>query len=222
MMKIVSFVHAKGNSERVKNKNLQMLGNVPLFVHAILSARNSEKVNIVVIDSDSDEILDIGVSYGAVALKRGKELATNKTTGDDLMYWQASNYPDADIVLQVIPTSPFIRPKSIDGAIDLLINQNVFSVAGVHKEIFYQWSNGVPSYYRNGTIPNSFEMDPLIYETTGLYVNKTSFVLKSKKRLDINNCLPYFLSKIEAIDINTYDDLEFARIVYGGMNIAQH
>ena len=88
---IIAFVHAKGVSERVRNKNIRLLGDRPLFCHAIKNASESSLVTKVVIDSDSDEILSIGKQQGAIPLKRPAELANNKTTGDDLMYWQVSN-----------------------------------------------------------------------------------------------------------------------------------
>lgn len=68
--RVVAFVHAKGRSERVPSKNLRVLGDRPLFCHAIANALAAERVEHVVIDSDSDEILDIGKSYGATPLKR--------------------------------------------------------------------------------------------------------------------------------------------------------
>jgi len=62
-------------------------------------------------------------------------------------------------------------------------------------------------------------MKPIVYETTGLYVNKTSAVLKTKRRLNPQACRPIFVSKIEAIDINTLEDFIFAEIVWQGINI---
>lgn len=217
MGKVVAFVHAKGTSERVPSKNLKLLGDKPLFYYAIQNALNAKYVDEVVIDSDSDEILELGERYGANKLKRPIELATNFATGDDLAYWQASNRQNSEIVLQVIPTAPFLKSKSIDDAILLLKNSNVNSVVGTYQEAFYLWQNNKPSYYVNGKIPNSKDLEPLTYETTGLYINKTSFVLKHKKRLDPNSCLPHNLSKIEAIDINTIEDFEFAEIIMKGL-----
>ncbi len=215
---IVAFVHAKGTSERVPDKNLKVFGDKPLFCHAIQHALESTLVTKVVIDSDSDEILKIGEAQGAIPLKRSQELASNAATGDDLAYWQASSYPDSDIVLQVIPTSPFLQSVSIDRALRLLDEKNVDSVVGVFAEAFYQWQDGRPVYFNaDGSIPNSSDMDPVIYETTGLYVNRTRFVLEHKKRMNAENCAPCFLSRIEAIDINTPEDFEFAQTVWKGL-----
>ena len=218
--KVVAFVHAKGTSSRVPSKNMRTLGNMPLFCHAIENARNASLVDAVVIDSDSDEILKIGEKHGAIPLKRPEELANNMTTGDDLAYWQAANYPLSDIVLQVIPTAPFLTSESVDRAITILKeNPDVDSVAGVYEEALYTWTDGRPDYYKpDGTIPNSVDLGKTVYETTGLYANHTKACLLTKRRLNPDNCRPCVLSKIESTDINTMEDFEFAEILWNGMH----
>lgn len=218
--KVIAFVHAKGTSTRVPSKNLRILGDKPLFCHAIQNALNAKMVDSVVIDSDNEEILEIGEKFGAVPLLRPKELANNLATGDDLAYWQASNYQDSEIVLQVIPTAPFLRSESIDNAINILLsNPEKDSIAGVYEDAFYQWKDGKPVYYKSdGSIPNSFELGKTVYETTGLYVNYTKAVLRTKRRLNPENCLSYNLSKIESVDINTIEDFEFAEIIWKGLH----
>jgi len=218
--KVVAIVHAKGSSERVPNKNQRMLGDRPLFCHAINIAMMCRDIDEVVIDSENDQILRVGQTHGAIPLKRPTELATNLATGDNLALWQASNYPDSEIILQVIPTAPFLKPETLSRAIEMVRELGVDSVVAVCKDVFYHWTSaGKPAYYReNGTIPNSADMNPVIYETTGLYVNKTAAVLRTKKRLNPQACRPLFVSKLEAIDINTSEDFNFAEIVWRGLN----
>lgn len=218
---IIAFVHAKGTSARVPSKNMRVLGDKPLFCHAIENAKASKLVDVVVIDSDSDEILDIGKAYGAIPLKRPDELANNMATGDDLAYWQASNFPLSSIVVQVIPTAPFIAGKTIDKAIKMLKdNPTLDSVAGVYEDALYTWTNGVPDYYKSdGTIPNSVDLRKTVYETTGMYANHTAAVLRTRRRLNPGNCAACVLRKIETIDINTIEDFEFAEIVWKGLNM---
>jgi len=221
MSKVVAFVHAKGSSERVPGKNLRWLGDRPLFCHAIANALASSRVTRVVIDSDSDEILRIGERHGAEPLRRPSALAQNRATGDDLAYWQASNAASSEIVLQVIPTAPFLSPDSIDRAIELIEEKDVDSVVGVFSDVFYRWENGKPTYLRgDGSIPNSVDLPPVVFETTGLYVNRTQTVLRTKKRMNPASCAPLHLSRLESIDINTPEDFAFAEIVWRGLSRA--
>jgi NAD(P)-dependent dehydrogenase (short-subunit alcohol dehydrogenase family) len=93
------------------------------------------------------------------------------------------------------------------------------SVCAVCKEPMYQWRNGRPDYFRpDGTIPNSFDMESVVFETTGLYATRTTHVLASKKRMNTENCHPFPVSKLEATDINTPEDFELAEIIWRGLN----
>ena len=215
--RVVAFVHAKGTSDRVTNKNLRHLGDRPLFAHALSIAHAASTVDEVVIDSDSDEILRIGVSLGATALKRPAALASNAATGDDLALWQARSRPEAEIVVQVIPTAPFLRPSSVDRAVALLAEPGVHSVAGVASDTLYLWSEGRPAYLTSdGRLPNSTELPPTVWETTGLYANRASVVRETGRRLDVAHCRGLLLSKLEAVDINTPEDFAFAEWLWRG------
>jgi N-acylneuraminate cytidylyltransferase len=216
---VVAFVHAKGQSMRVPGKNLRRLGDAPLIAHAIRNARACELIDLVVIDSEDEEILATGAAYGATPLKRPAALASNAATGDDLAYWQASSYPDSRVVLQAVPTAPFIRPQTYARAILALDDHQVESVCAVCVEPLYQWRHGRPDYFRpDGTIPNSFELEPVVFETTGLYVNRTAQVLRSRLRMNTACCHPLAVSKLEAVDINTPEDFELAEIIWRGLH----
>jgi CMP-N-acetylneuraminic acid synthetase len=219
MGRVVAFVHAKGTSTRVPGKNLRTLGDRPLFCHAIAIARAARRVDEVVVDSDSPEILAVGERHGARPLPRPAELASNAATGDDLAFWQARNAADAEIVLQVVPTAPFLAPASVDRAVDLIRERGVDSVVGCRRAPLYLWRDGRPAYLRaDGSIPNSFELEPLTWETTGLYANRAAAVLRLRRRMNPASCLPLALAPIEAVDIDTAEDFELAEALWRGMH----
>ena len=224
---VVAFVHAKGKSERLPGKNLADLGGIPLVAHAVKAAMNAERVGRVVIDSDSDEILEVGKAYGAEPLKRPEGMATNSTSGDDLAYWQARNAGSAKVIVQVVPTCPFTRPETIDRAVGMANRMN--TVIAVREERLYRWNAVVDyllidvAYASTDGPPNSRDLSPTVWETTGLYVMATESVLRTHRRFNPRKnpqaCVK--VSAIEAIDINTQEDLDFARIVYAGMQVTK-
>lgn len=217
--RVVAFVHAKGTSDRVPRKNLRVLGDRPLFTHAIAIARAAARVEEVVIDSDCDEILRIGAQHGAVPLKRPAALASNRATGDELAAWQASARPRAERVVQVIPTAPFLQPASVDRALAMLEEPGVHSVAGIASDSLYLWRDGRPDYFTDdGRLPNSSALAPTVWETTGLYANRADVVRTTGRRMDVAHCRGLLLSRLEAVDINTPEDLEFAELLWRGLH----
>jgi CMP-N-acetylneuraminic acid synthetase len=217
MEEVIAFVHARYASSRIPRKNLRLLSGRPLIAWAINNARRCMDIDRVIIDSESDEILEVGERFGAEPLKRPLELALDIATGDDLAFWQASNFPESEICVQVVPTSPFISPETISGAISAVQCEGVNSAFSVREEPLYTWDNNWPSYLevRDGElkIKNSQDLEPTIYETTGLYANRTKWILRYKRRLDVDSHVMIKVSPIEAVDINTIDDFDLARAV---------
>ena len=212
----IAVVHAKGHSERLAGKNLRVLGDKPLFCHILESALKAKNVSLVVIDSDSDEILDIGMHLGAYPLKRPESLATNATSGDDLIKWQLTALPTADVIVQTVPTSPFIRPATIEFAVEL--TEEYYSVVGCRNELLYKWEDGVPAYYyHSDRLLNSYELEPTLYETTGLYATTADSIRSCGKRVNDESCFAIILGRIEAINIDSESDFKFAELVWRGM-----
>ncbi len=93
------------------------------------------------------------------------------------------------------------------------------SVAGVAEDALYTWDRDRPSYFdAAGRIPNSDVLPRTRWETTGLYANRTAAVLRTRRRLDPSSCRALVLSKLEAVDINTPEDLAFAEILWRGLH----
>ncbi len=219
-MSVIVFIHAKGNSDRVECKNKQKIGEYPLFVHSILSAKKCNNVNEVIIDSDDDWILKTGCEYGATPIKRPVELATNKTEGNALARWGVSQRPSSDIYVQLMCTSPFLKSSTIENAIKIIQNENINSVVTTYRQVLYMWKDGNPIHLLpDGNVPNSRLIEPYEYETTGLYASTTDSVKRTGCRMDPNSHKSLAVSLIEAIDINTEEELEFARLIYRSLNL---
>ena len=218
-MKTVAFIYAKGTSTRLPGKNMKILGNKLLFCHAIDIGLKAKLVDEVVIDSDSDDILEIGEKWGAIPCKRPSKYATNETNVDDLFYRSALMYPDAEILVQLLPTSPFVEPESVDTAIDYLYRKcgAYDSVVGVYKRMLYIINEDGPAYFVNGRRPNTQDMKPITYETCGLYVVKSKYILETHQKINPKWCAYQYLSEIESLDINTQKDFEFAEIIWRGI-----
>ncbi|MHA1949601.1 MAG: acylneuraminate cytidylyltransferase family protein [Candidatus Thorarchaeota archaeon] len=221
-MSTVAVIHAKGTSERLPNKNLRWLGGLPLIAHAIRNAKNS-KADLVVVDSEDERILDVGIEFGAIPLLRPLYLARNEITGDDLAYWQAQNYPSSEVIVQVVPTSPFTKPETINACIFAVKMGTNSSFTGRIEEQ-YTWSERVkggdflPDYMdRMGKIKNSNELSPTFIESTGVYAFKPGFALKQHRRIDWLSFHVFLISQEEAVDIDTEKDFKFAEVVWKGL-----
>lgn len=214
-MKIVAFLPVKGTSERIKNKNTTLLNGKPLFLHTLEKLVSCSFIDEVYLDTEKDEIYDMAKHTGCYYLKRDPELATNKTDGHSLFYNEAKNV-EADIYVQILGTSPFIKPETIKRGIEILAEhpEKYDSVILVKRDKQYTWENGEPVYDREH-IPNSKDLPDTIIETMGLYITDKDTALIKKRRYGSS---PYLLDAepIEAVDVNYPLDFEFAEIVAKG------
>jgi len=80
-MRRIGVICARGGSKGLPNKNLRLLGGVPLIVHTIRQARATPILDAVAVSSDSDEILHVAEQNGITHLvKRPSELATDEAS----------------------------------------------------------------------------------------------------------------------------------------------
>ena len=214
-MKTVAFLPVKGTSERIKNKNTTLLNGKPLFLHTLEKLVSCQFIDEVYLDTEKDEIYDMAKHTGCHYLKRDLELATNKTDGHSLFYNEAKKV-DADIYVQILGTSPFIKPETIKRGIEILAEhpEEYDSVILVKRDKQYTWKNGEPVYDRDH-IPNSKDLPDTVIETMGLYITNKDTALNKRRRYGVR---PYLLDAepVEAVDVNYPLDFEFAEIVAKG------
>ncbi|MGB5742555.1 MAG: hypothetical protein WBM65_09080, partial [Sedimenticolaceae bacterium] len=120
--KIVAFVPAKGSSDRIENKNTRLLDGLPLYLHAIRLLMSCEFIDEVYLDTDSQEIIKGATHFGCRFIERDPKLATNATDGNKLLRNQIA-HASADIYIQLLCTSPFIKKQTIHDACCTLIDQ---------------------------------------------------------------------------------------------------
>lgn len=233
VVKVIAFLPAKGSSERVFCKNKQILNGEPLFLRSLKILLKCKLIDEVVFDTDSDEFIDTADYLPITIMKRDRSYATNKTDGHKLFMNEVNHYPDADIYVQLLCTSPFIKPETIDHGIKLLIDSKQHdSAILMKKDKMYVWESSDGSstnesctaensikcepLYDKFHIPNSKDLPFTYIESMGLYIIKHD-AAKSLSRRFGDNPLFIYGEPEEYIDINYPEDLKFAEIYAKGL-----
>lgn len=215
-MRVYAFVPAKGTSERIENKNMRFLDGERLYIRALKTLLSCKEIDRVFLDTESEEMYN-QVDYLPITfMKRDSSLANNKTDGHKMFMNEVEHYPDADIYVQMLCTSPFIKPETIDNAIRKIKNNEEYdSAILMKKDKCYLWDGGKPTYDINH-IPNSKDLPETIIESMGLYIHKKESALLTQHRYGNN---PYFVygDVEELIDVNNLEDLQFAETYAKGL-----
>lgn len=212
-MKTACFIPIKANSERVPGKNFRNLCGKKLYEHIVENVIKANCFDDIYIDTNSDEIKEYALAKGLNVIERKEELAQNTANGNDLLMYHYEMYPDYDYYFQLFATAPFLQPKSIKKCYDMLISSEKYDscfTANSHYGFF--WMNDNPFNYRPNVLPRSQDLVPVVEETTGLYGITNESVRKYRCRIGRD---PYILevSKFEAVDINTEEDLKIAEFI---------
>jgi len=210
-MKVVAFVPAKGNSERIPSKNTQILDGEYLFKRKLRQLLECQEIDEVWIDSESEEIHKLASDLPVKHHKRHPDLANNQTDGHAI-FANESKVTDADIVVQVLCTAPFIDKTVIDPALRQLKESSKTSLVAISKQKLYLWENNNPIY--GNKIPNSVDLPVHYIEAMSFYAVKTNGLLVEKRYTD--DVILYPVTPLQLVDINNQEDLEFAKDICAG------
>src|SRR6186713_2958786 len=118
-MKTVAFIPVRGGSKSIPGKNIKPLGGRPLLHWTLETACQAQRIDEVVVSSDSEEILACARAFAhpkVVAVLRPSEFATDTASTESAMLDYAENNQFDRMVL-VQATSPLTTSGDLDGAI---------------------------------------------------------------------------------------------------------
>lgn len=224
-IKILGFIPARGGSKGIPKKNIYPLNGKPLIAYTIEAARKS-KINRIVASTDSREIADVVVHYGAEApFLRPAELAADTSTVWEAVRYTLKRLEDTehyrpDIIILLHPTAPLRTSQHIDEGIELLSEKKAEGVVSVSHpmehpaEMVYWDDQGNMRFLLNiDRKVSQRQQYPQCYFLNGaLYVFKCESLLKNKNWLDMK-IFPYIMKQIDSIDIDSMDNLKIAEAI---------
>lgn len=209
-MKVLAIIPARGGSKGIPKKNIRLLNGKPLIFYTIDSAISSKYIDTIVVNSDSEEILNLVSQNKKIdILKRPNYLATDDSpTFDSILYTldyyrSKQKYFDSVLILQT--TFPFRDFLLIDLAIEKFYNtkaDSLISVIEVPHHFNPHWvfeedennnlfisTKETKLISRRQELPKSFIRDgaiyitkvDVIYKKLSLYGEKVSYILNNSE-----------------------------------------
>jgi CMP-N-acetylneuraminic acid synthetase len=198
-MNVVALICARGGSKGLPGKNILPLGGKPLIAWAIDEIKKTNRINRIIVSTDSQEIASVAVKYGAeIPFIRPTELSQD--TSSEWLVWQhAINYlmetegMCPDIIIVVPATAPLRSIDDLNNCLDEYENKNVDMVVTVtdsHRSPFFNMVKLID----DGTVQLMSPLGrnikrrqdaPLIYDmTTVAYVTSPEYVMKNSGIFD--------------------------------------
>lgn len=142
-MNIVAIVLARGGSKGIPKKNIIDFCGKPLMAWTIENCAHGG-ANSVWVSSDSDEILETGVAYGAKSIRRPDEISDDFATSESawlhaIEYIENETREKIDWVLAPQVTSPLREAKDVALAIQKAITGDCDSYfsCSIAEDLFF-------------------------------------------------------------------------------------
>jgi len=225
---IIGHIGARAGSKGVPNKNFRMLHGKPLIDWSLDQLFASDRVDQVVVSTDSNEIYDHAIARGCLDIGlRPAELATDTAAKWDV--WQHAlgevekQTGPASAFLDLDCTSPLRLPEDIDAGLDLFAGAQpdmVMSCCESRKNPYFnmletdesgalQVSKPLP----HGVVAR--QQAPMVYDHVGLvYVVKPAY-LRRAKRLFEGHVIPLIVPNERGLDVDSPFDWEVIEFLLG-------
>lgn len=224
--KVLWLIPARSGSKSIPNKNIKLLGGIPLMNYRINSSIKTKVSSETWVSTDSSQYSEIAEKVGAsVPFLRPAELSTDTASSSDVvihaMNYAQDNSFEFEFIGLLEPTSPFITSDVLDRAINFLMDSDqATSIVAVKENrpnsIFVQEDdiflkrlsrnlNGLKKLVRQ-----SFKKE--ITPSGGFYISRWDSFLEAKT-FYTENTMSFMVNDIEAIEIDEPIDWLFAEFI---------
>jgi CMP-N-acetylneuraminic acid synthetase len=224
------FTYIKNDSSRVKRKNFQYIGFLPLWKHLLYELSDFD----IFIDTDSQEVLkecetDSKLS-NVTSYMRNKVFidiendSENKVSPSNLMIENfldkyVTDYDEQIALIHV--TSPFLKKDTLLNAFSKMIQGGFETANSVYsiRDFAYFGEDYKPINFNPRIIQRTQDLKKISFSCGAFFLfSKESFKKYNNRTAQKQGKnMFYEISKIEAVEIDTKEDLEVARIIYRGL-----
>tara|TARA_Y100000991_G_scaffold215309_1_gene205313 strand:- start:1740 stop:2423 length:684 start_codon:yes stop_codon:yes gene_type:complete len=215
MVKITAIIPIKDISTRVPGKNFRSMNGKPLFFYIINTLIHIEKIDNIVIDTNSPTIFnEVPILFKSymnkiILYNRPKHLCPGNVATNDLLINVVNDLNlDSDYYLQTHVTNPLLRKETIEKSIDTFLSkkdeyESLFSVR-VHHTRFYNKDGCDMNHNRFKLIPTQ-DLDPIYEENSCIYIFNKHVLNKYNARIG-KKALLFPMDDIESQDIDWEND----------------
>lgn len=209
-MRVVALVPIKLNSQRLPHKNVLPLQGKPLCYHitdTLLQVRGIDEVYVYCSDEEVKQYLP----SGAKVLKRDSYFDGDTVKGFEI-YRSFIEKVQADIYVLAHTTSPFTKISSVEEGLKHVLSGKNDSAFSAKKIQTFAWYQNKPINYNINDVPRTQDIEPVYIETSAFFIFRKEIFTENCRRIGFS---PYIVEvdDVEAVDIDTKEDYEFAKLI---------
>lgn len=211
MKNLIAVIPVREGSQRVKSKNFRPFAGKSLLEYKIELVKQLP-VDDIIINTDSEAAIELAKKEGFSYHRREPYYASSECTGSEFHEYIARSTPSENILLAHV-TEPLITLESFMEGIRLFNETDCDSLVSVEVVKKFLWFNNKPLNYNPSQAPASQDLPEYLSPTFGVVVVNRQAVIEAKHLICKKPCF-LKLNEIEAVDIDTELDFEFAEFLF--------
>ncbi len=223
-MRAIAIITARGGSKRIPKKNIRDFCGKPILAYSIEAALQAGVFDTVMVSTDSEEIAQIALQYGAeVPFYRSEKTSNDYATTNDVLLEVLAEYEKRgqtfDLTCCIYPTAPFVTGKKLRMAVDQLCASDADTLLPVVPFSFPPQRGMVVTdgmllfEYPQYLDTRSQDLVPHYHDAGQFSLMKTERYLVNRRVL-LGKILPMVLDEMEVQDIDNETDWEIAQMKY--------
>lgn len=216
MSRTVAIVPMRHNSERVPGKNYRLLAGKPLYHHVVRTLSSVPEIDMIVIDTDSNIIIDDCAANfpNVLVLPRPERLRNGAIAMNDVLL-NTLDQIDAETVLQTHSTNPFLKATTVSEALQLFATANrdfdsIFSVTRLNARLWDAQAR--PVNHDPSLLLRTQDLAPLFVENSCFFIFSSALMRERGYRIGSRPRM-FEMNHLEAVDIDTEDDFALAAAI---------
>lgn len=223
-MKSIAIITARGGSKRIPKKNIKDFLGKPIIAYSIEAAIESKEFDEVMVSTDSEEIAEIALKYGAkVPFYRSEKTSGDFATTNDVILEVIDEYEKRGETFEygvcIYPTAPFVTGEKLKDALSKLIESNADTLIPV---VAFSYPPKRALVIREGKLVFEYPefMDSRSQDLESEYHDVGQFycfnieAFKKNQKLMKGDILPYIVDETEVQDIDNESDWKIAEIKF--------
>lgn len=225
---MLAIIPARGGSKGLPGKNIKELNGTPLIAYTIQAALGASCIDRVIVTTDDKKIAMIAREYGAeVPFVRPGFLASDTASAIDVYIHAVEHMikiqnKNIEKFIVLLPTVPFRTSVHIEDAYQKFMNVGARTLISVKNAkippSWYLYQDDLGrilncNFGLDRGIVNNRQMDQGYFIPNGAIYILDYLLLKEKRTYYCDNTIPFIMSRKESIDIDTFDDFEYAEFL---------
>ena len=227
---VIAIIPARIGSKRIKKKNIKKFLNKPIILHTLKNLKNSNYFDLIVVSSDSKDVLEISKSGGANCfINRPKKLSNDFADTKSVIVHSILELEKKyilDKIFCIYPTSIFLKKKTIKKALDQqkLTKNFIFGAKEYEHPIersFKKNKKKIKLNHPKKIFSRTQDLEKNYHDAAQFYLASKQTWLNSKSIIN-NNSSFIEISKFESQDIDTLNDWKFSELLYRNLHKLNH